>query len=160
VSVDGSIGEPANQATLDLIALRVDEWVAAQLRDNASVLGVETELDDGVRRWLLRLGGEEKQFIAVWFSLRQRSLSVETYFMPAPEENVEQCFTYLLRLNARLGNMRFAVGMEDAVYLMGAVSVHHVNDDELDRLLGSAYAYTEAYFRPAMRIGFATRFTG
>jgi hypothetical protein len=109
---------------------------------------------------LLRLAGEEKQFIAVWFSLRQRSLSVETYFMPAPEENIEECFAYLLRLNARLGGMRFAVGQEDAVYLMGAVSVHHVNEDELDRLLGSAYAYTEAYFRPAMRIGYATRFSG
>ena len=154
------VGSPADQATLDRVGALIDAWTLSELNDNASVLGIETEVDDGVRRWLLRLAGEEKQFIAVWFALRQRSLSVETYFMPAPEENIEQCFTYLLRLNARLGNMRFAIGQEDAVYLMGAVSVHHVNYDELDRLLGSAYAYTEAYFRPAMRIGFATRFSG
>ncbi len=160
MSLDGDVGAPADQATLDRIAAHIDQWALAQLRDNASVLGVETELEDGVRRWLLRLSGEEKQFIAVWFTLRQRSLHVETYFMPAPEENIEDCFTYLLRLNARLGGMRFAIGHENAVYLMGAISVHHVNDGELDRLLGCAYAYTEAYFRPAMRIGYQSRFTG
>jgi hypothetical protein len=160
VSLDGDVGAPADQATLDRIAALIDDWSLSELRDNASVLGVETELDNGVRRWLLRLSGEEKQFIAVWFSLRQRSLFVETYFMPAPEENIEACFTYLLRLNARLGGMRFAVGQEEAVYLMGSISVHHVSAGELDRLLGCAYAYTEAYFRPAMRIGYQSRFTG
>jgi hypothetical protein len=160
VSLDGDVGAPADRQTLDRLAKLIDDWTIAQLHDNASVLGIETEFDNGVRRWLLRLSGEEKQFIAVWFSLRQRSLFVETYFMPAPEENIEDCFTYLLRLNARLGSMRFAVGQEDAVYLMGSISVHHVDEAELDRLLGCAYAYTEAYFRPAMRIGYATRFTG
>jgi hypothetical protein len=46
------------------------------------------------------------------------------------------------------------------VYLLGSVSVHHITEEELDRLLGCAYAYSEAYFRPAMRIGYATRFSG
>lgn len=159
VDGDGDVGAPANRATLDRVAALIEQWTLTQLNDNASVLGIETEVDNGVRRWLLRLEGEEKQFIAVWLSLRQRSLSVETYFMPAPEENIEDCLTYLMRLNARLGGLRFAIGQEDAMYLMGAVSVHHVTESELDRLLGCAYAYTEAYFRPAMRIGFATRFT-
>ena len=97
----------------------------------------------------------------MWFALRQRSLFVEAYFMPGPEENIEELFTYLLRLNAASqGGLRFAIGQEEAVYLMGSISVRHVDEDELDRLLGSAYAYSEAYFRPAMRIGYATRFTG
>jgi Putative bacterial sensory transduction regulator len=160
VSVERDFGEPATPAQLAQLAALIDEWALEEHRDNDAVLGIETEASDGVRRWLLRLAGEEKQFIAVWFTLRQRSLAVETYFMPAPEENVEACFTYLLRLNARLGNLRFSIGQEDAVYLMGAVSVHHLNKDELDRLLGAAYAHTESYFRPAMRIGYATRFTG
>ena len=62
--------------------------------------------------------------------------------------------------NARLANLRFAIGLEEAVYLMGATSVFNVTDAELDRLIGCAYAYSEAYFRPAMRIGYATRFSG
>ena len=155
---DGDFGVPADSETLDRLAALIDAWAEEQLAENPSVLGIERENDNGVRRWLLRLNGEEKEFIAVWFSLRQRSLQVETYFMPGPEENVEDCFTYLMRLNARIGGLRFAVGLEEAVYLMGATSVHHVNESELDRLLGAAYAYTEAYFRPAMRIGYASRF--
>ncbi len=157
---DGDIGTPADATTLDRVAALVDEWADAQLEENPSVLGVERENDNGVRRWLFRLTGEEKQYISVWFTLKQRSLSVEAYFMPGPEENIEQLFTYLLRLNARLGGLRFAVGQEEAVYLMGAISVHHATEAELDRLLGSAYAYSEAYFRPAMRIGYASRFQG
>lgn len=158
MSVDGDFGSPADPETLDRIAELVDAWAQTQLAENDSVLGVEREADNGVRRWMVRLTGEEKQFISVWFALRQRSLSIEAYFMPGPEENVEELWTYLLRLNARIGGLRFAVGLEEAVYLMGATSVHHVTEPELDRLLGAAYAYSEAYFRPAMRIGYATRF--
>ncbi|MDP1794066.1 MAG: YbjN domain-containing protein [Acidimicrobiales bacterium] len=156
--VDGDFGPPADAATLERLGDLVDAWAETQLAENEAVLGVERENDNGVRRWLLRLTGEEKQFISVWFALRQRSLSIEAYFMPGPEENVEQLWTYLLRLNARIAGLRFAVGLEEAVYLMGACSVHHVDESELDRLLGAAYAYSEAYFRPAMRIGYATRF--
>ena len=157
---DGDLGTPATAEQLVAVAAVVDAWADAQREANPSVLGIERENDNGVRRWMIRLHGDEKEFIAVWFALRQRSLSVETYFMPGPEENVEDCFTYLLRLNARLGGLRFAIGLEEAVYLMGAVSVHQVSENELDRLLGCAYAYTEAYFRPAMRIGYQTRFSG
>lgn len=158
MSLEGDIGDPADAETLERVGALVDRWADAQLADNEAVLGVEREEDNGVRRWLVRLTGEEKQFISVWFTLRQRSLSVEAYFMPGPEENVEQLWTYLLRLNARITGLRFAVGLEEAVYLMGAIAVRYVDDDELDRLLGAAYAYSEAYFRPAMRIGYATRF--
>lgn len=156
--IDGDFGEPADAATLQRLGALVDAWADAQVAENEAVLGVEREEDNGVRRWLVRLTGEEKQFISVWFSLRQRSLSVEAYFMPGPEENIEQLWTYLLRLNARIAGLRFAIGLEEAVYLMGAIAVANVNDAELDRLLGAAYAYSEAYFRPAMRIGYATRF--
>ncbi len=157
---DGDPSVAADAATLGSLANVIDAWASAQLEENPAVLGVERDNDNGVRRWLLRLTGEEKEFISVWFALRQRSLSVEAYFMPGPEENVEDLFTYLLRLNGRLGGLRFAIGQEEAVYLLGSISVHHVTEAELDRLLGSAYAYSEAYFRPAMRIGYATRFPG
>jgi hypothetical protein len=90
--------------------------------------------------------------------LRERTLHFETYFMPAPEEQHLQCYDYLLRLNPRLFLWRFAVGEEDAVYLMGQLPVGAVDHEELDRVVGAGYAYSEEYFRPAMRIGFATRF--
>jgi hypothetical protein len=35
-----------------------------------------------------------------------------------------------------------------------------VDEEELDRIVGSTYAYVEQWFRPAMRIGFASKFRG
>ncbi len=96
----------------------------------------------------------------MWLTLRQRTLHYESYFMPAPEENVEEVYEYLLRLNTRLFGMRFSVGDEDAVYLTGQMPLSALDEDELDRIVGSAYAYSEQYFRAAMRIGFASRFKG
>ena len=55
---------------------------------------------------------------------------------------------------------RFAIGAEDAVFLVGEVAAIDTDDDQLDRILGTLYEATEQYFRPAMRIGYASRFRG
>ncbi|MEA3077922.1 MAG: hypothetical protein QOF60_2830, partial [Actinomycetota bacterium] len=112
------------------------------------------------RRWFVRLKGEEKQVTTIWLHLRERTLHFETQFMPAPEENREALFEYLLKLNNKLFGVRFAIGDEDAVYLVGQLPWSAVDEDELDRIVGSAYAYTEQYFRPAMRLGYAGKFRG
>ena len=136
----------------------IDGWAQRELAANPVVAAVDR--DAALRRWYVRLRGEEKATSTVWLTLGQRTLHYESYFMPAPDENVEQVYEYLLRLNTRLFAMRFAVGEEDAVYLVGQMPLSALDDDELDRILGSAYAYSEQYFRPAMRIGFGDRFKG
>ena len=151
---------PASGDDLDRCTQVLDAWLAAQLAENPTVTGVEREDDGSVRRWVARVEGEEKSHFAVWFQLRQRSLHVETYVLPAPEEIVAETFEYLLRRNLRMHGFRFAIGVEDAVFLVGEVPVEWVDDDELDRLLGSTYAYVEQSFRPAMRLAFASRFGG
>ena len=142
----------------DLAALEalVHEWAASE-RETASVL-LAVDFEPAERRWYVRMRGEEKAVITVWLTLRERTLHFETYFMPAPEENAERLYEYLLRLNTRLFAMRFAIGLEDAVYLVGQLPVAAVDSEELDRIVGSAYAYSEQWFRPAMRIGFASKF--
>lgn len=134
----------------------IDAWADSEHETNPLLSAVQHEPAE--RRWYVRLRGEDKAVITVWLTLRQRTLACETYFMPAPEENVAACYEYLLRANATMFGLRFAVGLEDAVYLMGQVPVATVDEDELDRLIGEAYAYSERYFRPAMAIGYASRF--
>ena len=56
--------------------------------------------------------------------------------------------------------MRFAIGPEDALYLVGQMPLSAVDEEELDRIVGSTYAAVEQWFRAAMRIGFAGRFHG
>ena len=149
---------PATAAELDALRRLIDEWAASELRTNALLNNVEWVPDE--RRWLVRLRGEDKAIITVWLTLRERTLHYETYFMPAPEEDVARCWEYLLRLNARLYLMRFAIGDEDAVYLVGQVPLKAVDVQELDRIIGASYAYTEQYVRAALAIGFASRVRG
>jgi hypothetical protein len=147
---------PASAEELARLGSLISRWADGERAANPLVSHVEHIADE--RRWLVRLRGEDKAVITVWLTLRERTLHYETYFMPAPEENVARCFEYLLHLNARLYAMRFAIGDEDAVYLTGQLPLKAVDAEELDRIVGASYAYTEQYFRSALAIGFASRF--
>jgi hypothetical protein len=134
----------------------IDRWTDRERDENELLVNVEPHPED--RRWIVRMRGEEKTLITVWLTLRERTLHYETYFMPAPEENLAACYEYLLRANVRLFGMRFAIGAEDAVYLVGQMPLSALDEPELDRIVGSAYAYSEQYFAPAMSIGYESKF--
>jgi len=151
---------PASADELAALQDRIDAWLAAQLAENPVVAAVERDTDSGERRWFVRVRGEQKDVFTIWFHLRQRTLHYETYVMPAPEENHADFYEHLLRRNLKLYGAAFAIGEEDAVFLVGQLANEAITDDELDRLLGSLYVWVEQFFRPAMRIGYASRFTG
>ena len=142
--------------------MRVDDvvssWLARQKEENPVVVAVDRDPD--LRRWYVRMRGEERDYIALWLTLGDYTLAYETYVMPAPEERAAELYEYLLRQNVRMNGFAFAIGHEDAVYLTGHLPLAAVDDDELDRIVGSAYAYVERWFRPAMRIGYASKFRG
>ena len=137
----------------------ITDWLEQQRRDNPVIAAVDRG-EPGERRWYVRLRGVEKDFITVWFALGQRTLQYETYVTPAPEENHAAFYEHLLRRNEKLNGVAFAIGPEGALYLRGQIGVRHIDDAELDRILGSLYDYSERFFRPAMRIGYASRFLG
>lgn len=151
---------PASDPELDALEARIDAWAARELADNPVVAAVERGPASEGRRWFIRVRGEEKDVFTVWLLLRQRTLHYETYLMPAPEEDQARFYEHLLRRNAKLGGAAFSIGAEDGIYLGGELPVDAVTDDELDRILGSLYAYTEQCFRPALQIGFASRLRG
>jgi Putative bacterial sensory transduction regulator len=142
----------------ELAALRsvIDTWAADALATNPLLVAVDR--DPEADRWYLRMRGEEKMVTTIWLTLRERTLHFETYFMPAPGEQIELVYEYLLRSNNRLFAWRFAIGLEDALYLVGQLPVSIIDADELDRIVGSGYAYSEDYFRTAMSIGYASKF--
>jgi hypothetical protein len=150
--------KPGTPEDLDRLSALIDRWSERELAENPVVKAVDKDPD--IRRWYVRMAGEEKQTFTAWLTLREYTLHYESYFMPGPEEDEQRLWEYLLRLNARLYAIRFAVGEEDAVYLVGQLPIHAVDEAELDRIVGSVFAYTEQYFRPAMRIGYASKFTG
>ena len=143
-------------ARLASVAATIDSWLETQLADNPSVAAVDRE--PGRPRWYVRLRGEEKEVFTVWLTLGQRTLQFETYVMPAPEENHAAFYEQLLRRNRGFNGMAFCIGDEDALYLLGQLPVGAVDEGELDRILGETYEYVERCFRPAMRVGYASRF--
>ena len=152
--------EPFASERLDELEARISAWLDRQLAENPVVAAVDRDETSGERRWFVRLRGEQKDTFTVWFTLRQRTLHYETYVMPAPEENHADFYAHLLRRNLKLYGAAFAIGDEEAVFLVGQLDNRSVDEDELDRVLGSMFAWVEQFFRPALRIGFASRFKG
>ena len=151
--------DPSTEAELAALAGRIEDWLARQLAENPVVAAVERDEESGERRWFVRVLGEAKDVFTIWFHLRQRTLHYETYVMPAPEENEGTLYQHLLKRNVKLYGAAFAIGEEEAIFLVGQIANSAVDDDELDRILGSLYQWVEQYFQPALRIGFASRFS-
>jgi hypothetical protein len=106
----------------------------------------------GERRWLVHLAGENKDVITVWLTLGQRALHVETYLMPAPERFQAEVFEHLMRRNRQARGMWLCIGDEDAIFLVGHLPLALVDEANLDRVLGTAYAAVDQWYEPAMRL--------
>jgi len=157
------MSDPSRPPTPDQFAgaeQLLEAWLADEAAQNPTVVSVEKDHDDPEPRFLVRVVGEERGTFSIWFHLRQRTLHVECYMMPAPEEHHGELYEYLLRRNLKLQGVRFAIGAEDAIFVVGETPVERITERELDQLFGAMYAYVEQCFRPGMRIGFGSRFTG
>ena len=86
----------------------------------------------------------------------EHALRVEAFVMRQPDERREDLWTWLLQRNARMYGVAFAVDGVGDVYLMGRVSLHAINEAELDRLLGAVLTYADESFDSMLEIGFGS----
>jgi hypothetical protein len=142
---------------LELLDRQITSWLMSMMERNDTIVAVDRGEPDE-HRWYVRMHGEEKEFTTVWFTLGQRTLQFETYVMPAPEENAEQLYEHVLRRNESLVGVHFSIGIEDAIFLRGELPLRMVDEDELDRVVGTLYATVERIFPIIIRIGFASHF--
>ena len=152
---------PATDAELDRLEGRMDDWLADWARSQADggpderpMLLDVTRDPEVPRRWYVRLAGESRDVIALWLTLRQRTLAYESYVLPTPQHRAEVVADFVLRRNYSLVGAQYGVGPEDAVYLTGELPTHCVDEDELDRIVGSLWAYVERDFTTLIRLGF------
>lgn len=99
------------------------------------------------------LAGENKHRIPAGLALRSDGARLESFFMRAPRENVDETYRLLLTRNARSRSVWFALDADGDVFLLGHAAV--VSDDELDRLIGELLSTADAMFMPALSLGFA-----
>lgn len=146
-----------DDSALARIERLIDEWLSRAKANNQLILAVDRATEQEIR-WYVRMSGEEKEFTTVWLTLGQRTLRFETYVMPAPEENALVLYENLLRRNEKLVGAHFSIGQEDAVFLRGEIPLAALNEQELDRAIGTLYSTVEQCFGSLIRIGFASRF--
>ncbi|MHB1088082.1 MAG: YbjN domain-containing protein [Acidimicrobiales bacterium] len=149
------IGDRDAPETLDaLVRAWQDQW-----HQSGFVGEVEhaTHPDDkGHHHWMIRLRGEEKNVIALWLTLRQRTVHFETELMPTPEENREALYRFLLVKNAELRGVHLAIGPEEGIYLVGELAVGELTLERLDEMVGATLHYVDEIFPTAMGLGLAS----
>lgn len=152
------MSEVHDDEQLSALADQIDDWLAQLATSNPAIEAVDRE-DNDQTRWYVRMRGDEKEHLTVWLTLGQRTLRYEAYVMPAPQENVALVYELALRRNEKLVGAHFAIGVEDALFLRGELPVVAVAAAEIDRIVGSVYAYAEQNFPTMIRLGFASHFT-
>jgi len=146
-----------DQGELDRIEALIDDSLTAAQAEIAAIAAVERG-DIELPFWYVRINGEAKQHFSAEYTLGQRTLVCESYFMPEPEENREAVFEQLLTRNKTMHPLQFVIGGENAIYLRGHIDNRHVDPEIIDRMLAAVYDYTEQFFVPAMRLSFGSRF--
>ncbi len=163
---------PATDDELDALEARIDAWLAHWHASQATASGhgeahddsadddrpllLDVQRDEEVeRRWYVRLAGETRDVIAIWLTLRQRTLAYETYVLPLPpDDRAAAAYDFALRRNYRTVGAQYAIGPEEGLYLKGELATASVDEDELDRIVGSLWMYVERDFATLLRLCF------
>ena len=146
---------PADEEMAAAVAC-IDAWADRELAAGGLLVAAERqEVTDRTAsyRWYLRFKGDEKDFITVWLTLKQRTLHHEAQFMPAPEEQRGRG----LRLPAAaqrppLRHVRSPSGPKTPCTWWAGCRPRLIDDDELDRIAGSSVVYTDDHFPTAMTL--------
>lgn len=110
----------------------------------------------GERSYVVTLPGTHKLKTLCNLIVGEHSLRVEAFVMRQPDERREELWAWVLRHNARMYGVAFAIDAVGDVYLVGRVSLASVTEEELDRLLGAVLTYADESFDRMLEIGFSS----
>jgi hypothetical protein len=110
----------------------------------------------GPGAYVVTLPGTHKLKTAVNLIVGEHALRIEAFVMRRPDERHEELWAWLLRRNARMYGVSFSIDAAGDVYLTGRVSLGGLDEDELDRLLGSVLTYADESFDTMLEIGFGS----
>ena len=134
----------------DVERARVERLVAEHL----TTVGVEHEPGGRPGEVVAVLPGEHKLRTTVSLLIGDHSLSASAFVVRRPEENHAEVHQWLLRRNARLQGIAFAVDDAGDVYLVGRLPLVGVTSATLDALLGGLLETADSSFDPLLAMGF------
>jgi hypothetical protein len=101
------------------------------------------------------LPGEKKLQTPVRVDVGTHALGVHAFVCRNPDENHEAVYRWLLEKNLRLYAVAFAVDHHGDIYLDARLPLSSVNDEDLDRILGTVLSVADGSFNTILELGFA-----
>ena len=110
----------------------------------------------GPGSFVITLPGSKKLQTVCRMLVGQHGLLVEAFVCRRPDEAHEDVYRWLLRRNARLYGVHYALDKVGDIYLIGRLASHAVTVPELDRILGQVAEAADGDFNTLLEIGFAS----
>lgn len=110
----------------------------------------------GPLAYAVTLPGTRKLNTVCHLVVGEHALRLSAFVMRAPDERHQELWAWLLRRNARMYGVAFAIDGAGDVYLTGRVGLAGITAEELDRLLGSVLSYADESFDRMLEIGFGS----
>ena len=104
----------------------------------------------------LTLPGERKLETHCALVVGDHSVSVNAFIIRKPDENVEVVHEWLLKKNASLYCVAFAINELGDIYLVGRLPFNSITEQELDRVIGAVLQYSDSSFNPLLELGFSS----
>lgn len=128
----------------------VSDTIDSALRDR--------ELDyqrRGENQFIVDLPGERKLETTCLLTVGEHGVRIEAFVCRHPDENLAGVHKWLLRRNRRLYGVHYTIDRVGDIYLVGRLSSHAVNGEELDRVLGQVLEAADGDFNTLLELGFA-----
>ena len=100
------------------------------------------------------LPGTRKQKTTCRLDIGKHALGIHAFVARNVDEDHARVYRWLLERNLKMYAVAFAVDHNGDIYLDGRVPLHGVNEDELDRILGSVLTYADESFNTILELGF------
>jgi hypothetical protein len=110
----------------------------------------------GDGRFLATLPGTARLQTPTWLLVSEHALLVGAFVCRRPDEGHREVYHFLLRRNAKLYGVHYALDAVGDIHLVGRIGLHAVTADEIDRLLGQVLEAADGDFNTLLKLGFAS----
>jgi len=106
--------------------------------------------------FFLTLPGEKKLQTHCALVVGDHSMSINAFVIRKPDENIDIVHEWLLKKNASLYCVAFAINELGDIYLVGRLPFSSITEQELDRVIGAVLQYSDSSFNPLLELGFSS----
>jgi hypothetical protein len=116
----------------------------------------DIDFEKSGNNYFLTLPGERKLQTHCAIVVGDHSVSINAFVIRKPDENTDAVHEWLLKKNASMYCVAFALNELGDIFLVGRLPFHSITEKELDRVIGAVLQYSDSSFNPLLELGFST----